>query len=1246
MTVGMTENVVEDAALAWFEELGYERRYGPDIALGEPAEERASFGDVVLVGRLRKALKAINEDIPAAALDDAVRRLLVTESPSLAENNRRFHQFVVEGVPVEFQAERRTVNRDVKLLDFDDVTHNDWLVVNQFTVVEGEHNRRPDIVVFVNGLPLAVVELKNPTDENATIKGAFNQLQTYKQQIPSLFTFNEALVASDGTEARVGSLTAGWDRFMPWRTIDGTEVAPKGTAELGVMVKGVFEKTRFLDLIRHFIVCEVDGVEVTKKMAGYHQFHAVNKAVDCTLDASSPEGDRRVGVIWHTQGSGKSLSMAFYAGKIIQRPEMENPTLVVLTDRNDLDDQLFDTFAACNDLLRQAPVQAESREHLRELLAVASGGVVFTTIQKFAPLPSPLAPLPEGEGDGTPPSRPSPRGGRSAEPPSPSGRGVGGEGHYRGGLPIATLVEYARDLRQNQTPAEELMWKLLRNRQFMGLKFRRQHQIGNYIVDFYCHERQLVLEIDGEAHDTPEAEERDRKRDAQLTGLGFSVLRLPNEMVLGNPGEALTAIEAFLSTARAEGEDKGGGEEPPSRPSPNGGRSAEPPSRPSPRGGRSSELPSPSGRGAGGEGACLSERHNIIFIADEAHRSQYGFQAKVVTDRKTGQSRIAYGFAKYVRDALPNASFIGFTGTPIESEDRSTPAVFGDYIDIYDIGRAVEDEATVRIYYEGRLAKIALAQDERPKIDPDFEEVTEGQEAEQKERLKTRWARLEAMVGAEKRVKLIADDLVTHFDNRQAAMSGKAMIVGMSRRICVDLYNAIAELRPEWHDEDDKKGCMKVVMTGNVSEEPEWQQHIRTKRKRRELAKRFKDPRDPFQIVIVRDMWLTGFDAPSLHTMYVDKPMRGHGLMQAIARVNRVFKDKQGGLVVDYLGLADELKRALTVYTDGDRRNTGIPQDQAVGVLLEKHEVLCAMMHPFDWRKFFTGTPEERLGVIPAAMEHILELDNGKTRFLDTVTALSSAFTLAGTHDDALAIREDVAFFQAVRAAFVKHTQQEGKSPEEIDTAIRQIISRAVASEEVIDIFAKSGLRKPDISILSDEFLAEVNGMQHKNLALEMLRKLLNDEIKHRSRTNIVQGRSFAEMLEKTIKKYQNRTIEAAQVILQLIELAKEMREANKRGEALGLTDDELCFYDALEVNDSAVAVLGDETLRAIAQELVQKVRSSVTIDWAVKESVRARLRAMVKRILRNHGYPPDKQEKATQTVLSQAEVLCDRWVA
>jgi len=1024
MTSQMTESVVEDAALSWFAELGYEVLFGPDIAPGEPQQERRSFEDVVLLERLRKSLASINPDIPAGAIEDAVRKLTVTESPSLHENNRRFHGFVVEGAPVEYKADGRTVHARVKLFDFEDVGRNDWLAVNQFDVMEHRHHRRPDIVVFVNGLPLAVAELKNPADENATIRTAFNQFQTYKNEIPGLFTYNEGLVVSDGIEARIGSLTADWDWFLPWRTVDGSVVAPKGMPELQVLLGGAFEKRRFLDRIRYFTAFETDRGTVVKKVAGYHQYHAVNKAVDCTVHACSAKGDKRAGVIWHTQGSGKSLSMAFYAGMIAQHPAMENPTIVVLTDRNDLDDQLFGTFAACQDLLRQAPVQATDRAHLRELLKVASGGVVFTTVQKF---------MPEVKGDTYP---------------------------------------------------------------------------------------------------------------------------------------------------------------------------------------------------------LLSERRNIVFIADEAHRSHYDF---------------IDGFARHLRDALPNASFIGFTGTPIEAEDRSTLAVFGDYIDIYDIERAVEDGATVRIFYEGRLAKIELKEEERPRIDPKFEEVTEGEEVEKKERLKSKWARLEAVVGNDRRIGLIARDIVSHFEDRLAAMDGKAMVVCMSRRICVDLYNAIVELRPLWHDEDDRKGTIKVVMTGSASDPPDWQQHIRNKARRGELAGHFKDSRDPFKVVLVRDMWLTGFDAPCLHTMYVDKPMRGHGLMQAIARVNRVFRDKPGGLVVDYLGIADQLKRALAVYTEGDRRNAGIPQEEAVAVMLEKYEIACDMMHGFDWSKYATGRPEERVKVIPEAMEHILQQQGVRERYLDVVTALSRAFALAVPHEKALEIRDDVGFFQVVKAALVKNTGGGGggeRTDEELDTAVRQIISNAVASEEVVDIFAASGLKKPDISILSDEFLADVKRMKHKNLAMELLRKLLNDEILACRRKNLVQARSFAEMLEKTLRQYQNRTIEAAQVIMQLIELAKEMREAQKRGKKLGLSDEEVAFYDALGVNDSAVKVLGDAALRAIAQELVEKVRRNASIDWNLKASVRAKMRVMVKRILRKHGYPPDKQEEATRTVLRQAELLCKDWAA
>ena len=994
---------------------------GPDIAPGELFAERTSYSDVILEKRVRAALSNINPAIPQEAIEDAYRKLTRTihESPLPAANNHRFHRMLTDGVDVEYkEGTGRIVGDKVWLVDFNSPDNNDWLAVNQFTVTEGNSNRRPDVIVFVNGLPLGVIELKNPADENATTKDAFNQFQTYKKEIHSLFPYNEILVVSDGIEARAGTLTADWEWFLPWRTIAGDDLAPKGLPELEVLLKGIFDKQRFLDLLKYFIVFEVDGASIVKKMAGYHQLHAVNKAVECTLQAAAPQGDKRVGVVWHTQGSGKSLTMAFYAGKIIHHADMQNPTLIILTDRNDLDDQLFGTFSKCRDLLRQKPVQAENRNHLKELLNVASGGVVFTTVQKFFP---------------------------------------------------------------------------------------------------------------------------------------------------------------------EKGED----------------------------------FPK------------LSDRRNIIVIADEAHRSQYDF---------------IDGFARHIRDALPNASFIGFTGTPLEAADRNTPAVFGHYISVYDIQRAVEDGATVRIYYEARLAKLELKEEERPKIDPEFEEVTEGEEQTIKEKLKRKWAQLEAMVGTEKRTDLVAKDIIDHFEKRFDAMDGKGMIVCMSRRICVDLYNAIVKLKPEWHNEDDDKGLLKVVMTGAASDPVEWQQHIRNKKRREELANSYKKPSQPFKLVIVRDMWLTGFDAPCMHTMYVDKPMRGHGLMQAIARVNRVFKDKPGGLVVDYLGIAEELKKALSDYTENDRDMTGIPQEEAVAIMLEKFEVVEAMYHSFDYARFFSGSPAEQLTVIKEAMEHVLSQEDGKNRFLQAVTELSKAFALSVPHEKALEIRDHVGFFQAVRSALAKTTTTGGKGVDNLDSAVRQIVSKAVASEEVVDIFAAAGLKKPDISILSDEFLEEVRHMPQRNLAMEVLKKLLNDEIKSRAKKSLVQSRSFAEMLERTIRKYQNRTIDAAKVILELIELAKELREAHRRGEKLNLSDDELAFYDALETSDSAVKVLGDDTLKNIARELVDTVRKNVTIDWTVKEGVKAKLRTLVKRILRKYGYPPDKQEKATQTVLSQAELLCAEW--
>jgi type I restriction enzyme R subunit len=1040
-----TESEVEESALAWLETSGWRIARGPDIAPDMPAAERREYSEVLLAQRLRAALTRLNADLPADALEDAFRKLIRPEGAELIQRNRSLHRMLVDGTAVEYRDRDGGIRgAQARFVDFDEPANNDWLAVNQFSVVENKHNRRADVVLFVNGLPLALLEVKNAASEGATIWSAFQQLQTYKTEVSSIFATNALLVISDGVDARVGTLTAGREWFKPWRTISGEAVADTHIPELQVVIEGLLTPHRLLDLVRDFIVFEDDGTgRIVKKMAGYHQFHAVQVAVGETLRAAElarkdrvadvqgryesgrnpggKPGDRRIGVVWHTQGSGKSLTMAFYAGRIIREPAMENPTIVVLTDRNDLDDQLFGTFSRCAELLRQPPVQAESRAHLRELLSVAAGGVVFTTIHKFFP------------------------------------------------------------------------------------------------------------EEKGDRHPT------------------------------------------------------------------------------------------------------LSERRNIVVMADEAHRSQYDF---------------VDGYARHMRDALPHASFIGFTGTPIELQDANTRAVFGDYISIYDIQRAVEDRATVPIYYESRLAKLALNETERPKIDPEFEEATEGEEVERKEKLKSKWAQLEAVVGSDKRLALIAKDIVEHFERRLEALDGKAMIVCMSRRICVELHRELAKLRPQWTSDEDERGALKVVMTGSASDPPDWQPHIRNKPRREALANRFRSPADSLRLVIVRDMWLTGFDAPSMHTMYVDKPMRGHGLMQAIARVNRVFKDKPGGLVVDYLGLAHELKAALATYTEsGGTGRTALDQGEAVAVMLEKYEVCAALFHRFERGKWVSGKPQERLALLPAAQEHILAQENGKDRCLRAVRELSQAFALAVPHEEALRIRDDVAFFQAVQAVLAKRAPADARPEEDLDHAVRQIISRAVAPEGVVDIFAAAGLEKPDISILSDEFLAEVRGMPQRNLAVELLQKLLKGELSLRRRKNVVQARSFAEMLEQTLRRYQNRAIEAAQVIEELIRLAKDMREANARGEQLGLTEDELAFYDALETNDSAVKVLGDETLRGIARELVTTVRNNVTIDWTLRENVRAQLRVLVKRILRKHGYPPDKQEKATQTVLEQAALLSSEWV-
>ena len=1051
MNAGISEATVEEAALGYFHQLGYDTKLGTEIAPEGPASERRSYGDVVLHDRLHAALARINPALSDETLAEVVRDLEKAETPSLVEENRRLHRMIVDGADVEVQREDSSIGGDkARLIDFDDPGNNDWLAVNQFTVIEDKNNRRPDVVVFVNGLPLGVVELKNPGDENATIEGAFNQLQTYKDEIPSVFRANAVLVTSDAVQARIGSLTADLDRFMPWRTTHGVDIAPRRALELGTLIEGVFDKARFLDLLRGFVVFESDGAKLIKKIAGYHQYHAVRHAMQCTLQASRPEGDRRVGVIWHTQGSGKSLLMAFYAGRIIAHPEMRNPTIVVITDRNDLDDQLFGTFAGCKELLRQTPVQAESREHLQEVLSRPSGGVVFTTIQKFSPA--------DGESD----------------------------------YPV------------------------------------------------------------------------------------------------------------------------------------------------------------------------LTDRRNVVVIADEAHRSQYGFRAKV--QRATGD--ISYGFAKYLRDALPNASFIGFTGTPIEKDDVNTPAVFGEYIDVYDISRGVEDEVTVPIYYESRLARIELDEEEKPTIDAEVAALTEDEALEEKERLKRKWATVEALVGAERRLRQVAEDLVRHFEERVDSMQGKAMIVCMSRRICVALFDQIVALRPDWHSEDDDKGAIKVVMTGAASDPPEWQKHIGGKKRREDLAKRAKDPDDPLKLVIVRDMWLTGFDAPCMHTMYVDKPMRGHGLMQAIARVNRVFRDKPAGLVVDYIGIAQNLRSALSQYSPGDRKHAGIDETEAIAEMLRRYEIVHDMFAPetaggFDYRAALTGTSQERLIALGSAIEWVLTMQQREAaketteegrkrahrRFDDAVLGLSKAFALAAASDEAREIREEVGFFQTVRAALAKSSGGGNRTTAERDFAIQQIVSRAVVSTEIVDILAAAGIETPDISILSDEFLAEVQGLERKNLALEALRKLLNDEIRARSKVNVVESRSFSERLADAVARYHNNAISAVEVIQELIAMAKDLQAARRRGEEQGLTQEEVAFYDALAENESAVEVMGDRHLRVIAHELLTNLRKNVTVDWSHREAARARMRVLVKRILRKHGYPPDLQEAAVRTVLEQAERLSAAWV-
>ncbi len=1066
----ITENTIEEFTIELLERLGYQYIYAPDIspdastssATGE-RPERNSYEDVLLTERLQNSIRRINPKVPIESQEEALKEIQRINSPELLANNEAFHRMLTEGINVSYQKDGHTRGDLVWLIDFNNHENNEFIVANQFTVIENGNNKRPDVILFVNGIPLVVIELKNPADENATVKSAFKQLQTYKQIIPSLFTYNGFMVISDGLEAKAGTLSAGLTRFMAWKSADGKEEASNLVSQLETLINGMLNKETLLDLIRHFVVFEKSKKEdaktgqitisTVKKLAAYHQYYAVNRAVESTLRAAGysleketpvsmvmespesygvagvklqPKGDRKGGVVWHTQGSGKSLSMVFFTGKIVLA--LDNPTVLVITDRNDLDDQLFDTFAASTQLLRQEPKQVENREDLKEKLKVASGGVIFSTIQKFQP-------------------------------------------------------------------------------------------------------------DEGNVYET------------------------------------------------------------------------------------------------------LSERENIVVIADEAHRTQYGFKAKL--DKETGA--IKYGFAKYMRDALPNATYIGFTGTPIENTDVNTPAVFGNYIDVYDIAQAVEDGATVRIYYESRLAKVNLSEEGKQLVE-ELEEDLKDEDLTETQKAKAKWTQLEALIGSENRIRNIAKDIVGHFEARQEVFDGKGMIVSMSRRIAADLYEEIIKIRPDWHSDDLDKGVIKVVMTSASSDGPKISKHHTTKQQRKVLADRMKDPEDELKLVIVRDMWLTGFDAPSMHTLYIDKPMRGHNLMQAIARVNRVYKDKPGGLVVDYLGIASDLKKALSFYSDaGGKGDPTILQEQAVELMLEKLEVVSQMFHKFTYEEYFQSDTSKKLSIILAAEEHILSLEDGKKRYINEVTALSKAFAIAIPHEQAMDVKDEIAFFQAVKARLAKFDGTGlGKTDEEIETTIRQVIDKALVSEQVIDIFDAAGIKKPDISILSEEFLLELKGMEHKNVAMEVLRKLLNDEIKSRSKKNLVKSKTLMEMLENAIKKYHNKILTAAEVMDELIKLSKEIVNMDSEAKALGLTDFEYAFYTAVADNKSARELMQKDKLRELAVILTERVKANASIDWTIKESVRAKLKVIIKRTLRQFGYPPDMQKLATETVLKQAELIAN----
>ncbi len=1072
----ITENHIEYLSIEILQSLGWDYVNGVEIAPTAEHSERESYEQILLLNRLRRAVEKINPDIPEEYREEAIKKLDRINTPNLIENNKTFHTYLTEKVKVSYQEDGFDRSYEVALIDFDNPDNNEYLAVNQYIITEKNQNIRTDVLLFINGIPLVLIELKNALDENATIEKAYKKLQSYKAITPSLFTFNEICVISDGHEAKAGSLSADQSRFMSWKSIDGDKEASRFIPQIETLIKGMFNKTTLLDLIKNFVLFEeikktdprtgLAEVETIKILTAYHQYYAVNKAVNSTIDASKEGGNRKGGVIWHTQGSGKSLSMVFYAGKLITSEEMHNPTILVITDRNDLDQQLFDTFASSKQLLRQEPVQAENMKHVKELLRVASGGIVFSTIQKFAP-----------------------------------------------------------------------------------------------------------------------------------------------------------------------DEEKSVYEE-------------------------------------------LSDRRNIVVIVDEAHRSQYGFEARFKEIKEEGTNetvgtKVTYGLAKYLRDALPNATYIGFTGTPIELKDKNTKNVFGDYVDRYDISQAVEDGATVRIFYESRLAKVTLTDEGKKLLDELDKELEQNEELTEKEKSKGRWARLEAIVGNTERLENLAHDIVNHFEKRQEILKGKGMIVTMSRKIAAKLYEELIKLKPEWHSDDLMDGALKLIITSSTDDGPQLQKYKTTKKDRQTLADRMKDPDDMLQIVIVCDMWLTGFDVPPLHTMYIDKLMRGHNLMQAIARVNRVFKDKPGGLIVDYLGIGTRLKKALSFYSEaGGLGEPAETQEQAVEMMLEKLEVVRQMFKEeskshegilveepkayyggtkeFNYERFFEADDRGKLSIILQAEEHILGLENGKERFIREVTALSQAFALAMPHDEALKIKEEVGFYQAVKARLVKFVSGGAKKNYELESAIRNIIDSSLSSEQVIDIFDAAGLSKPDISgleILSDEFLAEVQGMKHKNIAFETLKRLLNGEIRKRSRTNLVKSKKFMELLQNAIKKYQNNLLTTAEIIQELIKIAKELKESDKEAEKLGLNQDEVAFYNALSENESAKEVLGDEQLKVIAVEVADKVRNNATIDWTLYETARARLMVLVKRTLNKYGYPPDMQKAAIDLVMKQAELMAENVV-